>query len=132
MIASCALRWMAGVAILTTVILLEPSAPSARGPRPPLPSSLSSALVGGRVVVRYCFARLSVDPVVRPALIFVGLDNPSDNLPTFTLRWPIKKRCGVVRHPVAPIKPPYRLLIAVGAAPGGISPTLEMRVGQTR
>jgi hypothetical protein len=88
---------------------------------PPLPSSLSAWSETNRVVVRYCFASLPKGRRVHPALINVGVDNTRDKLPALTLSWPIKNRCGTVRQPVGPVKPPYKLLISVGSPSGNLS-----------
>ncbi|HJU46656.1 MAG TPA: hypothetical protein VJ689_00880 [Gaiellaceae bacterium] len=114
---------------LAGVLCGLPLVGAAAGPEPVLPNSLSSRLLKKHVVVAYCFKSLPADPQTRPALLKVGVDNLRDRLPVLALDWPIKSRCGSVRHPFGPLKPPYTLLIATQTAAGNVSSILRLRVG---
>ena len=94
---------------------------------PPLPR-LSARFAKGRVIVNYCFASLPTDRHRRPAQLRVAVDNMRDRLPPLALNWAIKRRCGTIRQPVGPIKPPYVLLIRVIAEAGDTSGIVRVRV----
>jgi Putative Ig domain len=116
------------------------SSDSAEGGRsqaaPDLPRIRSARLVRAThrgtsyraVRVSYCFRSLPPNPARRPARLHLAVENLRDNLPPLSVGWRITRRCGVVTHPVGPIKPPYLLRISVESRSGTLSRQVSRRL----
>ncbi len=104
---------------------------------PPLPVQMSAKVVkrtppskffGDRLLFKYCFAEpMPQGRRVRPAQIWVGIDNASDHLPPLVLQWPITKACGRVDQPTSRTRRPFIVVVSVAAPSGNMSGVVRLK-----
>jgi len=123
---------------LTTLILFAVVAGASRDASasgaltdPPFPRQMSARVIkrvppvkilGDRLLFKYCFAEpMPQGRRVRPAQLWLGVDNPKDRLPPLVLQSPITKACGTVDQGTGPTKRPFIVLVSVAAPSGNMT-----------